>query len=94
MPVARPMSRAGLRYSPLSEVTASQPAKAHTSSAAAEPTASQPCGANGVRLPSSAWGSETQRGGQQQPAEDERDDQLHPAADPQPEPVHRRDQAR
>ena len=59
MPVARPMSRAGLRYSPLSEVTASQPAKAHTSSAAAEPTASQPCGANGVRLPSSAWGSET-----------------------------------
>ena len=59
MPVARPMSRAGLRYSPLSDVTASQPAKAHTSSAAAEPTASQPCGANGVRLPRSAWGSET-----------------------------------
>ena len=53
------MSRAGLRYSPLSDVTASQPAKAHTSSAAAEPTASQPCGANGVRLPMSAWGSET-----------------------------------
>ena len=53
------MSRAGLRYSPLSEVTASQPANAHTSSAAAEPIASQPCGANGVRLPRSAWGSDT-----------------------------------
>ena len=59
MPVARPMSRAGLRYSPLSEVTASQPANAQTSSAAAVPTASQPCGANGVRLSSWAWGSET-----------------------------------
>ena len=88
------MSRAGLRYSPLSEVTASQPAKAQTSSAAAEPTASQPCGANGVRLPSVGVGERDQGGRQQQPAEDERDDQLHPAADPEPEPVHGRDQAR
>ena len=38
-------------------------------------------------------GERDQRGREQQSAEDERDDQLHPAGDPQPEPVHRRDQA-
>ena len=88
------MSRAGLRYSALSEVTASQPANAQTSSAAAEPTASQPCGANGVRLSSSAWGSETRVATSSSSAEHGRDDQLHPPGDPQAEPVHGRDQRR
>jgi hypothetical protein len=38
-------------------VIASQPAKLHTSSAAAGAIASQPCGANGVRFDSRACGS-------------------------------------
>jgi hypothetical protein len=46
-----------LRNSPASEVIASQPAKPHTSTAAAGAIAAQPCGANGSRLDSRAWGS-------------------------------------
>ena len=48
---------AGRRKSAASDVTASQPAKPQTSTAAAGAIAHQPCGANGCRLASVACGS-------------------------------------
>src|SRR5690606_38449992 len=57
--VARGMSRDGRRYSAASDPRISHPANAQTSSAAADPTAPQPCGTNGVRWAGSACGSAT-----------------------------------
>ena len=58
MATARGSCRAGSANRVVSGATASQPANENISVAAALPTDSQPCGANGVQLPIRAAGAD------------------------------------
>src|SRR5580704_1073306 len=58
MATARGSCRAGSANRVVSGATASQPAKENISVAAALPTDSQPCGANGIQLETWATGAE------------------------------------